>query len=66
MMIWELGYLKSTTLTSRRFRHVLWRRKDELLEAGRSLIGRGSFVDRISDRFAQPADREGPVGTARS
>ena len=61
MTIWELGYLEWRTLVSPRLARVLWRRRAELLDAGRALVGRGSFVDRISNRFAeQPDDDRSP------
>jgi hypothetical protein len=51
--VWELGYLRPTTWLRPRFWHVLWRRRDEILSALGAMRGRGSFFDRMSNRFAE-------------
>ena len=52
--VWELGYLRPTTWLRPRFWQVLWRRRDEILSALGAMRGRGSFFDRMANRFAEP------------
>jgi UDP-MurNAc hydroxylase len=51
--VWELGYLKPRTWLRPRFWQVMWRRRDEIVSALGAARGRGSFFDRMADRFAE-------------
>jgi UDP-MurNAc hydroxylase len=52
--VWELGYLKPRTWLRPRFWQVMWRRRDEIVSALAAARGRGSFFDRMANRFAEP------------
>ena len=53
LMIWEIGYLSRRAVLSRRFARTLWRRRAEALDAVGALWGRGTFLEKMSDRFAE-------------
>jgi UDP-MurNAc hydroxylase len=64
--IWENGYLDWRALPKRRLARVLWHRRAEVFDAVRALVGRGSFVDRMANRFAEAPDAERALDPPRT
>ena len=59
LTIWEIGYLPLRRIANRRTVRAAWRRRAEFRDMLASkLVGRGSFVSRMSSTMMTPADGE--------